>query len=344
MERIWFCLLAFVLTGYVLLDGYDLGTGLLHLIITRTNAERRQVLRTIGAVWHGNEVWLISAGGVLVLAFPALYASSFSGFYLPLMMVLWLLIMRGIALHFRNDLPNALWRQFWDVCFTIASVLLTVFFGVALGNVIRGVPLDATQDFFLPLWVDFRVGPAVGVLDWYTTMAGLLTLITLAEYGALWLAYRTEGAVRERASRVARRLWPALVVMVAFVTIFTFRVQPQVSTSFAAHPAGMVLPLLVVAGLIGVLVWTRAGRDDRAFAACALYIVGMLGSAAFGLYPDVLPSAGDPALSLTIFNAASAPHGLAVALGWFIPGIALVIGYTIFAHRTMAGRVAIDEP
>jgi len=343
VELLWFCFLAFLLSGYVLLDGYDLGTGVLHLFVARTEVERRQTLRTINSVWHGNEVWLLAAGGVLVLAFPVLYASSFSGFYLPLMMVLWLLIMRGIALHFRNDVPNALWGQFWDVCFAIASGLLALFFGVALGNVLRGLPLDATGGFFLPLWHDFGVSANAGVLDWYTTLVGALTLVAIAEHGALWLAYRTVGAVRDRSARAASRLWPALAVMVALVTIFTFRVQPQVSANLAARPWGYVFPAIAVTGLILMIVWARSARDDRAFAASALFIVGMLGSAAFGIYPYVLPAIGDPSQGLTIFNTASSPHALTVALFWFIPGILLVIAYTVFAHKTVAGRVGIED-
>jgi cytochrome d ubiquinol oxidase subunit II len=343
VELLWFCVLAFLLTGYVLLDGYDLGTGVLHLFVARTDAERRQTLRTINSVWHGNEVWLLAAGGVLVLAFPVLYASSFSGFYLPLMMVLWLLIMRGVALHFRNDVPNALWGQLWDVCFAVASGLLALFFGVALGNVLRGLPLDANGGFFLPLWSDLRVSANAGVLDWYTTLVGLLTLLALAEHGALWLAYRTSGAVRERSAHLAKRIWPALAVMVVLVTFFTFRVQSQVPAYLAARPWGYLLPAIAVTGFILMIVWARAGRDDRAFAASALFIAGMLGSAAFGIYPYVLPAIGDPAQGLTIFNTTSSPHALTVALFWFIPGMLLAIAYTAFAHRKAAGRIAVED-
>ena len=343
MELLWFCFLAFLLSGYVLLDGYDLGTGVLHLFVARTDAERRQTLRTINSVWHGNEVWLLAAGGALVLAFPVLYASSFSGFYLPLMMVLWLLIMRGVALHFRNDVPNALWGQFWDVCFAIASALLALFFGVALGNVLRGLPLDATGGFFLPLWHDFRVSQDAGVLDWYTTLVGALALLTLAEHGALWLACRTDGPVRERSTRIAKLLVPVVASLVAIVTFCTLRVQPQVGSNLAARPWGYVLPLLAVGGLIAVMVALRAGQVMRAFAANALYVVGMLGSAAFGIYPYVLPAIDDPARGLTIDNTASSPHALTVALFWFIPGMLLVIAYTVFAHRKVAGRVGAED-
>lgn len=343
MTFFWFCALAFLVTGYVLLDGYDLGTGLVHLFVARTDAERRQTIRTIGAVWDGNEVWLITAGGVMVLAFPALYASSFSGFYLPLTIVLWLLIMRGISLHFRDHFPSVLWRQFFDVGIAIASALLALFYGVALGNVVRGVPLDASGEFFLPLWVDFRVTERAGVLDWYTVSVGVLAVLALAEHGALWLAYRTDGVVRERSARLARRLWPALVAMVAVVTILTIGVQPHVAVNLATWPWGSVLPVLAIAGLLTMILSTRAGRDDRAFVGSALFIVAMLGSAAFGLYPYLLPSIGDPNRGITLESAAAGSYGLTVGMYWFIPGMMLVIGYTVFAHRKLGGRVSLAD-
>src|SRR5579862_869673 len=158
MGTIWFCLVAVMLAGYVVLDGFDIGVGILHLWIARTEAERRVLLRSIGSVWDGNEVWLLAGGGTLYFAFPALYAASFSGFYLPLMMVLWLLILRGISIEFRSLETNVLWRSFWDGVFTFASTLMAVFFGAALGNVVRGVPLDDAGEFFLPLWTNFRLG------------------------------------------------------------------------------------------------------------------------------------------------------------------------------------------
>src|SRR5271154_6294350 len=158
MATIWFCLVAIMIAGYVVLDGFDIGVGILHLYLARTDDERRVLLRTIGPVWDGNEVWLVAAGGTLYFAFPALYASSFSGFYLPLMMVLWLLVIRGVALEFRQHLGGAIWPPFWDACFGLASLLLAVFFGAALGNVVRGVPLNSEGYFFLPLWTNFQPG------------------------------------------------------------------------------------------------------------------------------------------------------------------------------------------
>src|SRR3990172_3804775 len=168
METLWFCLVAGMLALYVVFDGLDIGAGIAHLIVARNDRERRIVLRSIGPVWDGNEVWLIAAGGTLYFAFPALYASSFSGFYLPLMMVLWLLILRGISIEFRNHLEGAAWSPFWDVVFSLSSILLAVFFGAALGNVVRGVPLDAGGSFFEPLWTDWQPRGETGILDWYT--------------------------------------------------------------------------------------------------------------------------------------------------------------------------------
>ena len=194
---IWFCIIAVMLAIYVVLDGFDLGAGIVHLGVARTEDERRAVLKSIGPVWDGNEVWLLAAGGTLYFAFPALYASSFSGFYLPLMMVLWLLILRGSAVEFRNHFDNKVWKPLWDVVFCFASGLLAIFFGAALGNVVRGVPLDASGDFFLPLWTNWQPGQNPGILDWYTVTVGLFAFLTLAQHGALWVAYKTVDELRK---------------------------------------------------------------------------------------------------------------------------------------------------
>ena len=174
MPTLWFILVAFMLTTYVLLDGFDLGAGIIHLLVARTDTERRLNLRAIGPVWDGNEVWLIAAGGTLFFTFPLLYASSFSGFYLPLIIVLWLFIGRGVAIELRSRLNNRVWASFWDGMFSFSSALLAFFFGVALGNVIRGVSLNAQGYFFAALWTDFNPFSAnPGILDWYTILIGL---------------------------------------------------------------------------------------------------------------------------------------------------------------------------
>src|SRR3989449_9221483 len=235
METVWYCLIAAMIAVYVLLDGFDLGAGIVHLVVAKSDAERRQALRTIGPVWDGNEVWLLAAGGTLYFAFPALYASGFSGFYLPLMIVLWLLVFRGISIEFRNHVESPVWAPLWDVAFCFSSLLLAVFYGAALGNVVRGVPLDARGYFFEALWTDFRLGPETGILDWYTILVGLAAFFALAQHGALWLLVKTAGAVQERARRIARVVWWGVAALTAVVTWFTFRVQPQVPANLSGH-------------------------------------------------------------------------------------------------------------
>jgi cytochrome d ubiquinol oxidase subunit II len=343
METLWFCLVALMIAAYVVLDGFDIGTGIVHFCVGRTESQRRRVLKSISPVWDGNEVWLLAGGGVLYFAFPALYASSFSGFYLPLMIVLWLLIGRGIAIEFRNHLDSPVWRPFFDVLFTAASVLLAVFYGAALGNVVRGVPLDSSGTFFLPLWTNFRTGADAGILDWYTILVGVLAFFTLTQHGALWLALKTEDILQERAQKVARLAWYGATGMTLIVTGATLRVQPQVSDNLNAHPWGYVFPALALAGLFGATRFRRHGKELHAFLASCAYIAGMLTSAAFGLFPYVLPSNASPQQGLTIWNTATAPHGLAVGLAWWIPGMILVLGYTTFAYRHFAGKVRWEE-
>src|SRR5258708_18846016 len=194
MGSIWFCLVALMIALYVVLDGFDLGAGAIHLLVAKTDEERRQVLASIGPVWDGNEVWLLAAGGTLYFAFPALYASAFSGFYLPLMIVLWLLILRGVSIEFRNHIKSAVWSPLWDFLFCTSSLLLTVFFGAALANVVRGVPLDASGYFFEPLWTNFLVGEDTGILDWYTIVVYVLAMLALVLHASLWARLNTSGA------------------------------------------------------------------------------------------------------------------------------------------------------
>jgi cytochrome d ubiquinol oxidase subunit II len=339
METTWFCLVAVMLATYVVLDGFDLGAGAVHLLIARTDEERRAVLRSIGPVWDGNEVWLLAAGGTLYFAFPALYASSFAGFYLPLMIVLWLLILRGISIEFRNHIESPVWHPLWDTVFAASSALLAIFFGAALGNVVRGVPLDKAGDFFLPLWTDFAAGPEAGILDWYTILVAVAALLTLTAHGALWLALKNSGALLTRAQGLASMVWWGVLASVIAITLVSFRVQPHLKESFAAHPWIYVFPAFALGGLVGMKLMNAAGRAMEAFLASCVFILGMLTSVASGLYPYVLPSSTDPALSLTIQNTAAARYGLEVGLMWFIPGMVLTMAYFVYTYRSFAGKV-----
>ena len=241
METIWLCLIALMIGVYVVLDGFDIGAGIAHFLVARGQDERRLVLKTIGPVWDGNEVWLLAAGGTLYFAFPAVYAAGFSGFYLPLMILLWLLILRGISIEFRNHIVHPVWIHIWDMGFAFSSILVAIFLGAALGNVVRGVPLDATGYFFEPLWTDFRVGPATGILDWYTILVGVAALFSLAVHGALWIALKTSGPVQERARKIASGGWWPLALLAVLISLVSFRVQPQILANLSQKLGGRTL-------------------------------------------------------------------------------------------------------
>jgi len=344
METLWFCIVAVMMAVYVVLDGFDLGTGVLHLFVARSDTERRTVLQSIGPVWDGNEVWLLAAGGTLFLAFPKLYASGFSGFYLPLMMVLWLLILRAISIEFRSHLKNPVWRPLWDVVFSGSSLFLAMFLGTALGNVVRGVPLGEDGFFFTPLWTSFRTGGTeLGILDWYTVTVGVTSFLALTHHGAMWMILKTEGAIRDRAKTAAGWTWPLLLFLVALVTVLTFWIQPHVRERTLGNPIALLFPLLALAALFGSRLYTSRGRELKAFLASCFFLIMLLVSVVFGLYPVVLPAAADPELSLTVHNAAGPPYALRVALWWWIPGMSLVLLYTTTMYRSMAGKVVLDE-
>ena len=343
MATLWFCLVAFMLAMYVVLDGFDIGAGIIHLFVARTDDERRTVIRSIGPVWDGNEVWLIAAGGTLYFAFPGLYASSFSGFYLPLMMVLWLLILRGTSVEFRSHVVSEIWAQFWDGVFAFSGVLLAIFFGAALGNVVRGVPLDASGHFFEPLWTTFLPAEQTGILDWFTILVGLAALAALATHGALWVWLKTEGALAERARRAAQLCSWVGMVLAAIVTIAGFLLRPSLFDNFAAHPLGFIFPAFTLAGLAGITFELYARRERLAFLASCVYLLGMLTSVAYSLYPRVLPSSTNPAFALTIDTVKAGDHGLRVGVVWWIIGMALVAAYSVHTYRSFAGKVKLPE-
>jgi cytochrome d ubiquinol oxidase subunit II len=343
METLWFYIVAIMIAVYVILDGFDLGAGVLHLLVARNDGERRTVLQSIGPVWDGNEVWLLAAGGSLVLAFPKLYASAFSGFYLPLMMVLWLLILRAISIEFRSHVDSPVWRPFWDVTFSLSSLLLAVVLGAALGNVVRGVPLGEDGYFFTPLWTSFQVsGEELGILDWYTLTVGLTSLLALTYHGSMWLILKTEGVIRERARRIAGIAWPPLLLLVILVTVLTFRIQPHVPERMNGNPLSYAFPLLALAGIVASRSFTGRGKELEAFLTSGLFLALILVSVVFGLYPMVLPGAGDPSQTLTIHNASAPSYSMRVALFWWIPGMILVTIYTTYVYRQMRGKVRLD--
>ena len=342
MSTLWFWIVALMLTAYVVLDGFDLGVGILYLFVARTEGERAQALRSIGPVWDGNEVWLLAAGGTLFFAFPLLYASEFSGFYLPLMMVLWLLMLRGISIELRGHSSDPLWRTFFDGLFSLASVLLTIFFGAALGNVIRGVPIGADGYFFLPLWTNWRTGPSPGILDWYTVLGGVLAVAALSLHGALYLALKTEGDLERRSLEMARRIWIGTVALTALGLPATVFARPASLNNYKGHPIAFLAPLAVIASL-AVMRWTmlKSSRLPSFLASCA-YIASMMVGAATGLFPVLLPAVGTQGHDLTIAQAISGPHTLRVGLAWWCVGISLALFYFGVVYWLFRGKVPTD--
>ncbi len=339
MEMLWFWLVSVMVAIYVVLDGFDFGAGILHLVVARTNEERREVLGAIGPLWDGNEVWLLAGGGSMFLAFPKVLAAGFSGFYLAMWMVVWCLMLRGISIEFRSHLRDGLWRHFWDASFTVASVLTPVLFGAALGNVLRGVPLDASGFFDMPLWTNFRVGPQPGILDWYTVLVGVFALTTLAGHGALFLAWKTEGPVHDRARGLALKLWAAVLGLWIVTSFATSVVNPAIFRNLPGAPLAWVATLIFLAGLALVFVGTKRERPLMAFVGSSAFILGLLAASAACVYPVMLPSTVDPAYSLTALNASVGAHGLRVGLVWWVIGFPIALAYFTFLFRFHRGKV-----
>jgi len=340
VQTIWFILVGIMITAYVVLDGFDIGAGIIHLFVARTEQERRLVLRSIGPVWDGNEVWLIAGGGTLYFAFPLLYASAFSGFYLPLIILLWLLIIRGIGIEFRMHISTTVWRGLFDGFFALASILLALFYGAALANVLRGVPLQRDGYFFEPLWTDWRVGPQPGILDWYTLMGGFTALVALTVHGAAWVALKTPGELSIRARKLALRLFPLLALLTVASLVATVAARPAVLDNFTSHVPALIIPVCVTGALAVLFASLRQGRERRAFISSAVYLTAMMAGAAVSVYPALLPAIGDPAASITIYNASAGPHALGVGLIWWSFGMLLAIAYVVFVYRLFRGKVS----
>ena len=338
MGFIWFWLVAVMIVGYVVLDGFDLGVGVLHLFLVRNESERLATLRSIGPVWDGNEVWLLAGGGTLYFAFPLLYASAFSGFYLPLMIVLWLLIGRGVSLELRNHLDLGVWRSLLDGVFGLASALLAIFYGAALANVLRGVPLQPDGYFFLPLWTNWQPGVAPGILDWYTVIGGLVALVALTLHGALWLTIKVSGDLEQRARRIVTPLWLVLVALTIVSLIATIAVRPASLNNYFHYPVTFVVPVGVVASLAALWFWNRGAQPVKAFLASSVYLFFMLAGACWGVYPTLLPATTGAANDITLSRALSGPHTLSVGLAWWIFGMALAVAYIVFVYSRFKGK------
>ncbi len=341
MGSIWFALVAVMMAVYVVLDGFDFGVGILHLFVARTDVERQTTLAAIGPVWDGNEVWLLAGGGALVFAFPRVYAAGFSGFYLPLMMALWLLVMRGLSIELRSHEKHWIWRAGWDGMFFLSSILMAIILGAALGNVIRGVPLTSAGYFRGPLFTNFRTGPEPGVLDWYTVLVGLFATVALALHGACYLLVKTDNAVYERTRTAAAILWPTMFVLGVLVTLATNAVCPSLYAHLIDRPWTWLLALLIAVSAASLPVMLRRKNDLMAFLSTTGVLLGLLAATAAGVYPVLLRSTLNPYADLTVANSASGKVGLEIGLVWWSIAIVLAIVYFSMLFRSFRGKVKL---
>ncbi|WP_281980580.1 cytochrome d ubiquinol oxidase subunit II [Tenacibaculum mesophilum] len=350
MELFWYIVLVTMLTIYVILDGYDFGAGIIHLFFAKKEEDKKKVVKAIGPFWDANEVWLIAAGGVLFFAFPTLYASSFSGFYLPLMMVLWLLIFRAIGLELRGQIHNRIWESIWDKAFGIASLLLALFFGVALGNVVRGVNLGNVVDgvsthethyFFLPLW-NSELSPhseTLGVIDWFTLLLGIIAVVSLTIHGANWVIFKTNASINNQLKKVVFTLSFVLLGLVIISLIAWHVIEPKPFHNFIEHPFLWIFPLLTFVGLFGLFNVKKHKKHITGFLYSSLFLLGGLATTVASIFPKVLPSTNNINPDLTIYNVAANEYGLSVGLNWFFIAAILVVVYFVIQYKVFRGKM-----
>jgi cytochrome bd ubiquinol oxidase subunit II len=331
LNMIWFLLVGVLITGYAILDGFDLGVGVLHLY-AKSELERRLSINAIGPVWDGNEVWLLTGGGALFAAFPAVYATVFSGFYLALMLLLFALIFRAVAMEFRGKVEAEGWRRFWDRAFGLGSLLPAILLGVAYGNILRGIPIDEHGMF---------TGSFFGLLNPYALLVGVLSLALFTMHGAIYLAMKTYGDLQMRMRKLVVPLWVTVLLLYVVATVATYFVSPFLAQGMMTHPLcwGLILLLLIASVLVAV--WANAGSYGKAFIASSTLIACMIGLSALSLFPRLVPSLTDQVYSLTAYNASSSPTTLWTMLVIALIGMPLVIAYTVFIYRAFKGKVSI---
>ncbi len=340
---VWYFLLGVLLTGYAILDGFDLGVGILHPFVPRTDHERRVFLNSIGPLWDGNEVWLVTFGGAMFAMFPEVYASVFSGFYTAFMLLLLALIFRAVSIEFRSKMQSTFWRRFWDGGFAFGSALAALLFGVAVGNVMMGLPLDANGDLIVP---------AGGVYDWsggllgqlrpFPLLVGLLSVALLAMHGSIFLYLKTEGELQERLRGWVWRTFGLYLVLFMLATMFALVNVPHAVANFGRFPWLWVVPVLNVLAIANIPRALFRGRPKYAFVSSSATIAALVALFGAALYPNLVIASNDPAHSLTIFNGASSEKTLGIGLLIVLLGMPFVLTYTAIIYWTFRGKVKVD--
>jgi cytochrome d ubiquinol oxidase subunit II len=333
LQVTWFFLIGFLLAVYAVLDGFDLGVGFWYLLTRREN-DRRTLLRSIGPFWDGNEVWLLTGAGAIFAAFPHVYATVFSGFYLPMMGVVFSLILRAVAIEVRNKESSPGWTRAWDTAFAVGSILPAFLFGVALGNILRGLPLDESMNF---------TGSFFGLLNPYALLIGVVAVLMLATHGALYIAWKTDGDLHERARGWAQKSWVAYLILFVLASPITVVTQPHLLHNHRAAPVLWIFQVLSVVMIVLIGVFNRRGRARAAFATSCIAIVAVMAKTGVALFPNLVPALGRPELSLTIRNASSSELTLRTMLVLALVGMPIVIGYTVWVYRVFRGKVGPEE-
>lgn len=332
LNEIWFLLVGILFTGYVMLDGFDLGVGILHLF-AKTDEDRRYMLNAIGPVWDGNEVWLVTGGGALFAAFPEVYATVFSGFYLAFILLLFSLIFRAVAIEFRSKRPEAWWRQTWDVLFSVGSFLSAFLIGVAIGNIAWGVPLDQDHEF---------AGTFFGLLAPYPILLGVTTIALFAMHGAIYVVMKTEGDMQARARGWIRNTIIFFVITYVATSLATLLYVPHMDVPIQDHPWLFLIPLLNILAIANIPREIHHGTDFRAFLSSCAAMIALMALFGVGMYPNLVFCKGDLANSLNIYNAASSQKTLGIMLIIACLGVPIVLAYTVCIYWIFRGKVKLE--
>jgi cytochrome d ubiquinol oxidase subunit II len=331
-QVIWFILWGVLWAVYFMLDGFVMGSGILHHVLARNDGEKRVLINAVGPVWDGNEVWLLTAGGATFAAFPTTYALMFSYLYTALLLLLFSLIVRGVAYEFRGKLEGAGWKKVWDLAITVANFLPALLFGVAFGNIFRGLPMDGAGYH----------GSLISLLNPYGLVTGVLFVLLFVVHGSLYASLKSVGELSSRAAALAEKLWPALlVVAVAFLAYTNF--ATKLYGNYLRNPVLLVVPLLAVAALIGIKVFAMKGQTLAAFASSCVTILMVVFTGVIGLFPNLIPSSIDPAYSLTIYNSSSSAYTLKIMTAVAFVVVPIVILYKIWVYRVFRGPLVVEE-
>jgi cytochrome d ubiquinol oxidase subunit II len=332
LHVIWYGLVGILLTGYAILDGFDLGVGAIHLF-TKKDEHRRLMLNSIGPVWDGNEVWLVTGGGALFAAFPEVYATVFSGFYFAFILLLFALIFRAVAIEFRGKQPMAWWRRMWDVSFSLASMLAGFLMGVVFGNIVWGIPLDAQREV---------AGTFFDLLNPFALVVGITTVALFMMHGAIYIVLKTEGELHDLMRGWVNNAIIFFVICYATTTMATLLYLPHMARFFREYPMLFVVPLGTMLAIANIPREIHHERDFLAFLSSCAAIAGLMLLVAVGMFPNLALSRPDPSLSLTIYNAASSPKTLKIMLIIAAIGAPLVLAYTTSIYYIFRGKTKLD--